>query len=727
MCCCVLNSILIFPCGQTRLESLPDSEHNRLLLSLESMEQKSDSQVISKVVLALLLVSPSVAAPPFGPYALPLQQEEQPELQDGSLSPVWSSQQVSSADIWDLYHLSTTSSIDELSTSSVEWWPTESSGSSMGSVIAEVSDSTYLPLETDTTGEMMPNLFTKSSDSGHTFSQPITQTSSVSEVVPVQKLTTVISNGGSDKLNFSEPTTVSIKSVPKISVTELGSSVLTASKEVKDAKPMSVSDGSTSLNNTEVSLDPLMDTISSHSQGVDKPIVNVPRLITRELKNNSHNATSLVSNVASHDSVQDNSNAQPLHISPVTELSPFVPPNARDGKSADYIPSPLHLHPLIISTPLPLELVSESSTHQPNEFLRGVLQSYKPGPKISDDGDARLAEEAGRTENDGDSRIVWITHSVLSDRRNLVPEEKDEEIGAGSRPLEDAEMGDSPYDPPESSTVISSKQRELGETPMPSGDFILPNDKEADPEHASHEKGHGKDIPKVTPPILATSSKAVNTTSQTVRSHDNATRSSYIPPMASKSSEVDSSLSNSTEHTNASTFVHETIEKVRNLTLSSKSPTRNKATNVTPAADDLNETTVDVVETTVVPISNRVQAPAPPGSQHGLDAASITGISLGILVFAALIGAVSFVLYRRRFLNKPQTLNDKCSNPDSSGYIDDSTLRVSCGCGISTMKQTKYKENSEEMYSLDNDSFLNSLEAMTIQNYWTDNVKHTKL
>lgn len=37
------------------------------------------------------------------------------------------------------------------------------------------------------------------------------------------------------------------------------------------------------------------------------------------------------------------------------------------------------------------------------------------------------------------------------------------------------------------------------------------------------------------------------------------------------------------------------------------------------------------------------------------------------------------------------------------------------------------QDNSEEMYSLDNDSFLNSLEAMTIQNYWTDTVKHTKL
>lgn len=41
--------------------------------------------------------------------------------------------------------------------------------------------------------------------------------------------------------------------------------------------------------------------------------------------------------------------------------------------------------------------------------------------------------------------------------------------------------------------------------------------------------------------------------------------------------------------------------------------------------------------------------------------------------------------------------------------------------------QLMLQENSDEMYSLDNDSFLNSLEAMTIQNYWTENVKHTKL
>ncbi|XP_031786250.1 uncharacterized protein LOC100680132 isoform X5 [Nasonia vitripennis] len=94
------------------------------------------------------------------------------------------------------------------------------------------------------------------------------------------------------------------------------------------------------------------------------------------------------------------------------------------------------------------------------------------------------------------------------------------------------------------------------------------------------------------------------------------------------------------------------------------------------------------------------------------EIATITGASLAIVVLLSTLGSLAFVVYRRRYLNPPQTLNsDKCSNPDSSGYIDDSTIR----------------DNSEEMYSLDNDSFLNSLEAMTIQNYWTDSVKHTKL
>ncbi|XP_062537775.1 uncharacterized protein LOC134206095 [Armigeres subalbatus] len=95
-------------------------------------------------------------------------------------------------------------------------------------------------------------------------------------------------------------------------------------------------------------------------------------------------------------------------------------------------------------------------------------------------------------------------------------------------------------------------------------------------------------------------------------------------------------------------------------------------------------------------------------SQQRLNVGAISGICLASLGLLTGISAALIILYRRYlYLNKPQTL----SEPDSSGYIDDSTIR----------------DNSDEMYSLDNDSFLNSLEAMTIQNYWTDNVKHTKL
>ncbi|XP_032588021.1 pneumococcal serine-rich repeat protein isoform X1 [Drosophila mojavensis] len=92
-----------------------------------------------------------------------------------------------------------------------------------------------------------------------------------------------------------------------------------------------------------------------------------------------------------------------------------------------------------------------------------------------------------------------------------------------------------------------------------------------------------------------------------------------------------------------------------------------------------------------------------------LDAGAISAICFTVFGICCTVGTIGIVLYRRRYVNKPQAL----SEPDSSVYIDDSTMRVS--------------DNSDEMYSLDNDSFLNSLEAMTIQNYWTDTVKHTKL
>ncbi|XP_031335876.1 uncharacterized protein LOC116165514 isoform X2 [Photinus pyralis] len=111
----------------------------------------------------------------------------------------------------------------------------------------------------------------------------------------------------------------------------------------------------------------------------------------------------------------------------------------------------------------------------------------------------------------------------------------------------------------------------------------------------------------------------------------------------------------------------------------------------------------------IITNSELVEAKSFDTSKSSLTAAGITGITLGCVSIIGVICAASFIMYRNYGFNRLQVLNDRCSNPDSMGYIDDST------------------ENSEEMYSLDNDSFLNSLEAMTIQNLWTDSVKHTKL
>lgn len=64
-------------------------------------------------------------------------------------------------------------------------------------------------------------------------------------------------------------------------------------------------------------------------------------------------------------------------------------------------------------------------------------------------------------------------------------------------------------------------------------------------------------------------------------------------------------------------------------------------------------------------------------SEGSLSAAGITGITLGCVVIVGIISGISFFLYRTRGFNRPQVLNDRCSNPDSSGYIDDASVRVS--------------------------------------------------
>lgn len=126
------------------------------------------------------------------------------------------------------------------------------------------------------------------------------------------------------------------------------------------------------------------------------------------------------------------------------------------------------------------------------------------------------------------------------------------------------------------------------------------------------------------------------------------------------------------------------------------------------AAEIINATVTEVANDT---LAANLGCESQQDDDGGISLAGIAGITLGCISVIAIVSMASFVVYRNYGFNRPQVLNDRFSNPDSSAYIDDSTVR----------------ENSEEMYSLDNDSFLNSLEAMTIQNLWTDTVKHTKL
>lgn len=109
--------------------------------------------------------------------------------------------------------------------------------------------------------------------------------------------------------------------------------------------------------------------------------------------------------------------------------------------------------------------------------------------------------------------------------------------------------------------------------------------------------------------------------------------------------------------------------------------------------------------------------------EFALASGAVAGIVVGAISLVALLtGLATYVVLRRPFV-KLLNGNDK-SSAENVAYIDDS-LRS----GYTNTHIELPKESSEEMTSLDNDSFLNSLEAVTIQNYWADstNTKNTNV
>ncbi|CAL1301027.1 unnamed protein product [Larinioides sclopetarius] len=135
------------------------------------------------------------------------------------------------------------------------------------------------------------------------------------------------------------------------------------------------------------------------------------------------------------------------------------------------------------------------------------------------------------------------------------------------------------------------------------------------------------------------------------------------------------------------------------------------------------------VTTTVLPFNEydmeNVSSSSPSFDHQSLKLSPgiIAGVVIGVLVCVTLLSSAVIYLLYRRYNGKCASVVEGKFNSDNCGYLDDS-LRSSIYLNNHIELP---KESSEEMSSLDNDSFLNSLETMTIQNYWADNSKNTKV
>jgi len=132
----------------------------------------------------------------------------------------------------------------------------------------------------------------------------------------------------------------------------------------------------------------------------------------------------------------------------------------------------------------------------------------------------------------------------------------------------------------------------------------------------------------------------------------------------------------------------------------------------------LTKEAAEVVESADVAATSRQSKKAP--LPHHYEPSTIAGITIGafLLIFIGTVGLGAFI-YHERYVNKPHTLDDGFS--DSGGCstsVDDSIGRVShIDCSGLDVPTDTY---CEEMYNLDNDSFLNSLETVAMPTMlWT--------
>jgi hypothetical protein len=666
-------------------------------------------------------VSATVIALPLGPYTLPIKHKAQEdlELRDESTITAWplhlSEESLQTghrmpitynADPWvgtqDMYHTSTAVLWPTVSAPDV---PRKENTDPSSKAITEPIINTYLQPGTEQiglSGGVTPlvfytsrsrdstivsgshvllyptvtneNVFSAVSSTGSSQlpdSQRVSKQNIVSggeDNVPVIKSTFISEIGGENhNISRTKGTPVSINVVPKNSASEDNSFVV-ISKDLKNVT-QSVFNSSKNIlsHNSNSPLNPSIDSLNSYNKGMDKPPVNIPRLMTRDLRNNSEsslNMSSQISILSSH-ALDQQEPDRPLPLFP--PLPQFHPPGARTGKSAGYFHS--QLHPLVLSTISPLKDGPDAVPFPPSSDKSEVMQGYKQGPKSSDDFfnprhvEASIKDSDVSEHGESGSKITWISRTspvsgIALEHTKMTPATQPESNNAGIGHLEDVEMADSPYQPPENSTIMDSRPRTVGDSvsklPPISHELVQPIDKatvgtdkpfDSDRHPASpREKGQ---ILKVIPPLM-TSSKVMNTSSHNGRQSDNRTKSSYIPHTDTENVNGNTSVGSAIDTVTSSTTTGKAEDlpadpKDSVLAVPSSVPVVKQVSNATTTGEDAegNETTVVTVLPTVVPVSNgRVAAAAPSGSHHRLDAASITGISLGILVFAALVGKI---------------------------------------------------------------------------------------
>lgn len=143
-------------------------------------------------------------------------------------------------------------------------------------------------------------------------------------------------------------------------------------------------------------------------------------------------------------------------------------------------------------------------------------------------------------------------------------------------------------------------------------------------------------------------------------------------------------------------------------------PSENEQFRAIPSKSELASEAISNEVDSELKVTSRQGKKAPLPHEH--EPHTIVGITVGafLLIFIGTVGLGAFI-YHERYANKPHTLDDRYANSESGGCstsVDDSIGRISyveCS-GLDNPRDTY----CEEMYNLDNDSFLNSLETVAM-------------